>query len=130
MGIVYLVDDPLGCRQLAVKVMRPDRATDPISRKRFLGEARSASAVEHENVVPIYQVGLDGNSPYLVMPLLRGETLEKRLTREPLPSLALILKVGREVALGLAAAHEKGLVHRDAKPANTWLEGDPSAPDP
>ncbi|QJW98173.1 serine/threonine-protein kinase [Frigoriglobus tundricola] len=130
MGIVYLVDDPLGHRQLAVKVMRPDRATDPISRKRFLSEARSASAVEHENVVPVYQVGLDGDAPYLVMPFLRGETLEGRLKRDPLPPLALVLRVGRDIALGLAAAHEKGLVHRDAKPANVWLEGDPASPDP
>ena len=129
MGVVYLVDDPLGHRQLAVKVMRPDRATDPVSRKRFLSEARSASAVEHENVVPIYQVGLDGDAPYLVMPFLRGETLECRLRRDPLPPLALVLKIGREIALGLAAAHEKGLVHRDAKPANVWLEGDPASPD-
>jgi serine/threonine protein kinase len=126
---VYLVDDPLGRRQLAVKMMLPEMAADPVVRDRFLREARSASAVEHDNVVTIYQVGEEGNTPFLVMPFLRGESLEHRLQRDPLPPLPLLLKVGRETALGLAAAHEKGLVHRDAKPGNTWLEGDPSAAD-
>jgi serine/threonine protein kinase len=129
MGVVYLVDDQLGRRQLAVKVMRPERAADPVARSRFLREARAASAVEHDHVVPVYQVGENDGTPFLAMPLLKGESLEDRLVREPLPPLSLVFKVGREVALGLSAAHEKGLVHRDAKPGNTWLEGDPSAPD-
>jgi serine/threonine protein kinase len=63
----------------------------------------------------------------LVMPVLKGESLETRLARDPHPPVELIVKVGREVALALAAAHEKGLVHRDVKPGNTWLEGDPAS---
>jgi serine/threonine protein kinase len=127
MGIVYLCADPLGGRQVAVKAMRKKYAEDPLARERFLREARSAMAVEHDNVVPVYQVGLDGDSPFLVMPALKGESLEDRLAREPLPPLELVFKVGREVALGLAAAHDRKLVHRDVKPGNTWLEGEPGA---
>ena len=130
MGIVYLADDPDGRRQVAVKVMKPDRAAIPSARQRFLREARSAMAIEHDHVVPIYQVEENGDCPFLVMPVLRGESLEVRLARESLLPIELVLKVGQEIALGLAAAHEKGLVHRDAKPANTWLEGDPASPDP
>ena len=130
MGIVYLADDPDGRRQVAVKVMRPKYAADRSARERFLREARSAMTIEHDHVVPVYQVEENAGNPFLVMPLLKGESLEDRLTRDPLPPIDLVVKVGREVALGLAAAHEKGLVHRDVKPGNTWLEGDPSSPDP
>ncbi|MBA4067683.1 MAG: hypothetical protein C0501_29060 [Isosphaera sp.] len=130
MGVVYLVDDPLGRRELAVKVMRREYAARPAARERFLREARAAGAVEHDHVVPVFQVGVDGDTPYLVMPRLRGESLDERLKRDPLPPTELVLKVGREVALGLAAAHAAGLVHRDVKPANAWLEGDPASPDP
>lgn len=130
MGVVYLVDDPLGNRQVAIKMMHARHAADAGARARFLREARAAAAVEHDHVVAVYQVGEDGDAPFLVMPLLRGESLEQRLAREPHPPLDLVLKVGREIALGLAAAHDRGLVHRDVKPANTWLEGDPGAANP
>ncbi len=129
MGVVYLADDPNAHREVAIKVMKPEYAANPAARGRFLREARSASAIEHDNVVPVYQVDQDGDIPYLVMPALKGETLEDRLTREPLPSFELIFKIGREIAEGLAAAHAKGLVHRDVKPANAWLDGDPASPD-
>ncbi|MCE9563797.1 MAG: protein kinase, partial [Planctomycetes bacterium] len=105
-------------------------AADPTARARFIREARSAMAVEHDHVVAVYQVGVEDETPFLVMPALKGESLEDRLGREPLPPIGMVLKIGREVALGLSAAHEKGLVHRDVKPANTWLEGDPASSDP
>src|SRR5262249_31953873 len=97
-----------------------------VGRLRFLREARAAAAIEHDNVVPIFQVGEaaseGGTVPYLAMPFLRGETLDARLRREGKLQTAEVLRVGREVALGLAAAHKRGLVHRDIKPANIWLE--------
>jgi serine/threonine protein kinase len=130
MGIVYLADDPDGRRQVAVKVMRPNYAVNRSARERFLREARSAMTIEHDHVVTVYQVEENAGSPFLVMPLLKGESLEARLTRDPLPPVELVVKVGLGVARGLVAAHEKGLVHRDVKPGNTWLEGDPSSPDP
>jgi hypothetical protein len=123
MGAVYKAEDPQLRRLVALKVMLPSLAADPTSRDRFLREARAAAAVEHDHVIPIHQVGEDHGTAFLAMPLLKGETLADRLKGEsPLP-VAEALRIGREVALGLAAAHAGGLIHRDIKPANIWLEG-------
>src|SRR5262249_36649471 len=90
-----------------------------------LREARAAAALRHDHVITIYQVGEangpTGNVPFLAMELLEGTTLEMALTKQP-PSLAEAIRIAREVAEGLAAAHQSGLIHRDIKPANIWLE--------
>jgi serine/threonine protein kinase len=122
MGAVFRAEDPTLNRHVAVKVMLPQFAGDRSARARFFREARSAATLQHDNVVPIYHVGEDRDIPYLVMPLLAGEPLDKRLRREPPLTLPESLRIGRELALGLAAAHARGLVHRDIKPANIWLE--------
>jgi serine/threonine protein kinase len=90
-----------------------------------LREARLAAAIAHEHIVTVYQVGEDRGVPFLAMQMLKGETLEDRLARAGgrLP-LDEVLRVGREIAEGLAAAHAQGLVHRDIKPANVWLDQD------
>jgi serine/threonine protein kinase len=123
MGIVFQAEDLNLGRPVALKVMRPALAASPEFHRRFLREARLAAAIDHEHVVTVYQVGEDRGVPFLAMQLLRGQTLEKRLEkadgRLPLPE---VLRVGREIAEGLAAAHARGLVHRDIKPANVWLE--------
>ncbi len=131
MGTVYLGEDMRLGRKAAVKTMKPDLAASPANRARFAREARAAAAVEHDHIVPVWQVGeaADG-SPYIAMPFLQGESLEARLKREPVLPPDLLLQVAREVADGLAAAHARGLVHRDIKPANIWLEGDPESADP
>jgi formylglycine-generating enzyme required for sulfatase activity len=123
MGVVYEAEDTQLLRRVALKVMHPETARHGDGKARFLREARAAAALTHDHIVPIHDVGEQGGAPFLVMALLRGETLEARLkrTRRPLP-LAEALRIGREVAEGLAAAHEAGLVHRDVKPANVWLE--------
>ncbi|MGL4552892.1 MAG: serine/threonine-protein kinase, partial [Gemmataceae bacterium] len=128
MGTVYLAEDVRLGRKAAVKVMRPELAAKPRERERFLREARAAAAVEHDHIVAIWGIGeaADG-SPYLVMPFLQGETLADRLAREPVADARLVLKVAKDVADSLAAAHALGLIHRDIKPANVWLEGDPAA---
>lgn len=122
MGAVYLATDTQLGRQVAVKTMRPDVAAEPHTRERFLREARAAAAIEHENVVPVYAVGEVAGSPYLVMPLLRGEALDTRLQSGTWPSLTEACRLTREVAAGLAAAHATGVVHRDVKPSNVWLD--------
>ncbi len=83
MGMVFLAEDPRLGRQVAVKVMRPEIARHEESRRRFLRKARATAAVEHDHVVPIHQVDEDAGVPFLVMPLLKGESLEGRLRRAP-----------------------------------------------
>jgi serine/threonine protein kinase len=124
MGVVFQAEDPHLRRPVALKVMRPHLAASADYHRRFLREARLAAAIEHEHIVTVYQVGEDRGVPYLAMQLLRGETLEDRLGRRPGGRLPLpeVLRIGREIAEGLAAAHARGLVHRDIKPANIWLE--------
>jgi WD40 repeat protein/serine/threonine protein kinase len=122
MGTVYeAIDTQLG-RPVALKVMQAPRSDSEVARARFLREARTAAALEHDHVVSIYQVGEDNGVLYLAMPLLRGQTLRSRIKQNPPLTLAEILRIGREIAEGLAAAHERELIHRDVKPGNIWLE--------
>jgi serine/threonine protein kinase len=122
MGIVFEAEDEWLNRRVAIKVLRSDLPAEQVARERFLREARAMAAVEQENVCTIYQVGEADGRPYMAMQLLVGETLETRLDREHRLPAAEAARIGREVAAGLAAAHDKGLVHRDVKPANVWLE--------
>ena len=121
MGVVYEgLDHGLG-RRVAVKLLKPEFAALRTARDRFLREAHAQGSVQHENVVPIYYAGEQNGAVYLAMALLTGETLQARLTREGrLPSNE-VARLGRQAASGLAAAHERGLVHRDLKPGNLWL---------
>jgi serine/threonine protein kinase len=124
MGEVYEADDERLDRRVAVKVMKPEVALVPENRERFLREGRRQASLESDHIVPIHDSGEEDGVPFLVMPLLRGETLEERLKREPRLPVGLALQVGWQTADGLAVAHERGLIHRDIKPANVWLEGD------
>jgi hypothetical protein len=103
-------------------MMKPALAASHAAQQRFLREARAAAAVTDDHIVPIYHVGAYEGIPYLVMPFLAGETVEKRFRREGRLPLTEVLRIGREVAVGLAAAHREGLVHRDIKPGNLWLD--------
>lgn len=123
MGMVFQAEDTQLRRLVALKVMKPDIADGAEARGRFLQEARAMAAVKHENIVTIYQVGQEGNVPFLAMEYLEGESLDRWLRAGKRPTVAQILRIGRETAFGLAAAHERGLIHRDIKPANLWLEG-------
>jgi serine/threonine protein kinase len=125
MGVVFRAEDEQLRRPVALKVMRPDAAAGPQARERFLREARSAAALEHEHIVPVYHVGEAGGAPFLAMPLLRGESLEDRLQRASALPVPEVLRIGRQIAHGLAYAHGKGVIHRDIKPANIWLEETP-----
>ncbi len=123
MGAVFqAVDARLG-RLVALKILQPRLANSEVARKRFLREARAAAAIEHEHVVAIYHVGEDRGTPYIAMPFLRGRALDDRLKDGRPAPISEILRIGREIAEGLAAAHEHGMIHRDIKPGNIWLEG-------
>jgi serine/threonine protein kinase len=122
MGVVFEAEDVQLKRKVALKVMPPSRAASETARKRFLREAQATAAIEHDQIVAIHQVGEDRGLPYLAMQLLKGESLDERLEREPQLPAVEVLRLGREIACGLAAAHQQGLIHRDIKPANIWLE--------
>ncbi len=124
MGVVFRAEDPQLERCVALKAMLPTLAVSASARQRFLREARTAAAIDHDHIVHIYQVGEDRGVPFLAMQFLKGEPLDERLRRESLLPLTEVVRIGREVADGLAAAHACGLIHRDIKPGNLWLEGD------
>ena len=121
MGFVFSAVDPRLNRQVAIKVMRPEVAQVATAKERFLREAKTLAQLDHDHIIPIHQVNEVNDTPYIVMPLLKGVTLHDYLKKGPLP-LPQILRVGREIALGLAAAHGQGLIHRDIKPANLWVD--------
>jgi urea transport system substrate-binding protein len=121
MGIVFEGEDPVLGRRVALKVPL-GALRDENDRKRFLREARIAATLPHDHIAAIFQAGEQRDVPFLAMELLRGEPLDRRLEREKTLPVAEALRIGREVAEGLAAAHAQGLIHRDIKPANIWLE--------
>lgn len=121
-GIVLKGYDRELNRYVAVKVLAPHLAHNAAARKRFAREAQAAAAVVHPHVVAIHTIEATGKLPYLVMPLIAGESLQERLDREGPLDAKEILRIGLQVAQGLAAAHAQGVVHRDVKPANILLE--------
>jgi len=122
MGVVYAAEDTQLHRPVAIKVMKGPLAADTAQRQRFLREARIVASFTHDNIVAIFHIGEEGGAPYLVMPRLQGSTLQGRLAEGEKFGIDAILRIGREIALGLAAAHGQGLIHRDIKPGNVWLE--------
>jgi tRNA A-37 threonylcarbamoyl transferase component Bud32 len=122
MGLVFLAEDERLRRSVALKVLDPRLAEKPEARTRFLREARAMAAITHEHIVSVYHVEETGTIPFLAMPVLSGLPLSAWLKRNPRPPLAKVLRWGREIASGLAAAHEHGLIHRDVKPSNLWVE--------
>ena len=122
MGAVLRAFDTKLSRIVAVKVMAPSLAASPTAVKRFLREATTAAAVHHDHVVTIHAVDDTHHPPYLVMQYVEGQTLQQKIDREGALDLKQILRIGSQMAAGLAAAHKHGLIHRDVKPANILLE--------
>lgn len=122
MGLVFEAEDTDLLRPVALKVIRPELAGSPQAGQRFVREARALASLKHDHVVTIYQVGERRDVPFLAMEYLRGMPLDRWLDDGHKPSIDLTLRLGREIAAGLAAAHQRGIVHRDIKPANIWLE--------
>ena len=123
MGEVYRARDLRLRRVVAIKVLPAFVSSDPERLRRFEQEALAAAALNHPNILAVFQMGTHEGAPYLVSELLEGETLREQLKRAPLPSRKTI-NCGVQIAHGLAAAHEKGIVHRDLKPENLFVTKD------
>ena len=121
-GIVLRAYDTKLNRIVAVKVMAPELATKPVAVKRFLREAQAAAAVRHDHVVTIHAIDETNVPPFIVMEFVEGQSLKDKVERVGALELEEILRIGKQIAAGLAAAHKEGLVHRDIKPENVLLE--------
>jgi WD40 repeat protein/serine/threonine protein kinase len=121
MGVVLKAFDPGLSRWVAIKVLAPHLAGDPMSRRRFAREGRAAAAVFHENVVAVHAVDEHNGLPYLVMEYVPGPSLEEYLQLNGPPDVRSILRLALQLTDGLAAAHAAGVLHRDVKPANVLL---------
>jgi Tol biopolymer transport system component len=123
MGEVYRARDPRLGRDVAIKVLPLSLSGDPDRVRRFEQEARAAGVLNHPNITAVHDIGTQDGTLYVVSELLEGETLRSRLAGGALPPRKAI-DYARQIALGLAAAHEKGIVHRDLKPENLFITGD------
>ena len=122
MGIVLRGFDADLNRTVAIKVMAPHLAGSSTARKRFAREAQAAAAVVHDHVIAIHAIETTGELPYLVMPYVSGTSLQTHVEQHGPLDAKTIVRIAMQIASGLAAAHEQGLVHRDIKPANILLE--------
>src|SRR5579872_1447654 len=123
MGEVYRAKDTRLGRDVALKILPESVAPDTDRLHRFQQEARTVAALNHPNILAVFDIGRDNGSPYLVSELLEGESLRDVLDRGALPQRKTI-DYGVQIAYGLAAAHEKGIVHRDLKPENIFVARD------
>ena len=122
MGIVLKAFDSDLKRFVAIKALAPHLAHNSLARQRFIREAQAVAAVVNPHVIAIHQVHAQGKIPFLVMPLMSGETLATRLQERGSLEIDEVLRIGLQIAEGLAAAHRLGMVHRDVKPANILLD--------
>src|ERR1700676_5498474 len=123
MGEVYRAHDTRLDREVAIKGLPESLTADPDRLRRFEQEARSAAALNHPNILAVYQMATHEGVSYMVSELLDGETLRERLRRGPIP-LRKAIEYAVQIAHGLAAAHDKGIVHRDLKPENIFVVRD------
>lgn len=123
MGEVYRAHDGRLDREVAIKVLPPDFASNEDRLRRFEQEAKATSALNHPNILTVYDIGEHEGSPFIVAELLDGEELRERLDEGPIP-LRKTIDYAQQIVSGLAAAHEKGIAHRDLKPENLFITKD------
>jgi serine/threonine-protein kinase len=130
MGVVYLADDPLLNRQAAIKTVdlaADDPAQREFLRGRLLRDARAAAGLTHANIVGVFDVVEEGDSAYLVMEYVAGETLAQALARVTMPDPEFVIRILRDMAAALDYTHARGIVHRDIKPANVMIDASQTA---
>jgi eukaryotic-like serine/threonine-protein kinase len=120
MGEVYKARDPRLGRLVAIKVLAPEKVSDAVRKQRFFQEARAASALNHPNIITIYEIGAEDHIDYLVMEYVPGKTLEQAIPHKGL-RFGDVLQYAIQIADALAAAHTAGIVHRDMKPSNVMI---------
>jgi len=123
MGEVFRARDERLGRDVALKLIRPASSDNPDHLRRFEQEARAAAALNHPNILAIFDVGFEGKTPYIVSELLEGKTLRNRLGESPIP-MREAAGYALQIAQGLTAAHDRNIVHRDLKPENLFLTND------
>ena len=123
MGEVYRARDPRLGREVAIKVLPSGSAPDSERLRRFEQEARATAALNHPNILAVFDIGSQDNSPYIVSELLDGETLRERLNSGALP-VRKAVEYALQISRGLAAAHDHGIFHRDLKPENIFITRD------
>src|SRR5215471_477934 len=123
MGEVFRAKDTRLNRTVAIKVLPPDKTSDPERKRRLLQEARAASALNHPNIVTLHDIANDSGIDYIVMEYVPGKSLDKMIAPKGLP-LPEALGFAAQIASALAAAHAAGIVHRDIKPANVMVTGE------
>src|SRR5256885_2243904 len=119
-GEVYRAWDPRLEREVALKILRERSEDNPERLLRFIAEARAASALNHPNIVTVFDAAVDGETPYIVSELIDGRPLREEIRRGAVP-LKRLLDLATQIADGLSAAHEAGIVHRDLKPENIMI---------
>ena len=128
-GEVYEAENPFLQRRAAIKIMHTGMDQDPELVRRFLNEARAASAIRHPNIIDVFDAGVTGDGePYILMEFLEGDSLQKVITQQGALPLETVQEIARQAGSALAAAHAAGIVHRDLKPENLFLIPDSSTP--
>ncbi|MGH6693184.1 MAG: serine/threonine-protein kinase, partial [Gammaproteobacteria bacterium] len=120
MGVVYLAEDERLGRQVALKFLPAESVTNRQALDRFRVEARAASSLSHPGICAIFDIGDDEGTPYIVMEVLKGESLRDRINRGPIKVVDL-LEIAIQLADALDAAHAQGIIHRDIKPSNIFV---------
>ena len=121
MGIVYKARDTRLDRFVALKVLPPGKVTDPDRKRRFIQEARAASALNHPNIITIHDIDQSDGIDFIAMEYVSGKTLDELIPRKGM-QLSLALKYAVQIANGLARAHNAGIIHRDLKPSNVMVD--------